>query len=288
MTVHSFQINRQNAKALSFPDVSSLDAITRQLPSGLYTTFRTFENGTRVVGLRRHFRRLYEPARRMGLAPEVTEERLRAVLAGVLADLPYEARVRPILTFAGEMYILFEPFLPLPPEVYSQGVRVITVELHRSHPALKKTAFIEMSQEIRRRLSERSAFEALMVYHGRILEGLTTNFFYIRAGCLGTARRGVLPGVTRRAVLHLARRGGGDVRYRPLALTDIPQLSEAFLTSSSRGIVPVVQIDASRVGDGNVGNRTRQLMEAYESYVRQHAEPILPGRRQIQRCSKIS
>jgi branched-chain amino acid aminotransferase len=64
--------------------------------------------------------------------------------------------------------------------------------------------------------------------------------------------------------------------YEPLRQDQVPVdvLREAFITSSSRGIVPVVQIDAIQVGQGSPGPITFDLMAAYESYVLAHAEPI--------------
>lgn len=274
-TLRVFQITPDGIRSIEFPEASSLDAITRLLPPGLYTTFRTFDHGRRVLGLRFHLRRLYAPARCQGIRAAVEEALLRQGIAELLAGLPYEARIRPILTYQGEMYLAIEPFSPLPREVYRQGVCVITVPLRRVRPALKATNFIETSQQARQQVQESGAFEALMVSRGRILEGLTSNFFYVRDGRLGTARQGVLPGVTRRIVLGLARGRGIEAQYRSLALTELPQISEAFLTSSSRGIVPIVQIDDCQVGEGQVGKITWRLMAAYEEYWRRYAEPIV-------------
>jgi len=75
-------------------------------------------------------------------------------------------------------------------------------------------------------------------------------------------------------VIRAARGRGVEVRYRPLKLDQIPAVQEAFITSSSRGVMPVVQIDDIRVGQGRVGDMTRLLMSAYEAYVRTHAEKI--------------
>lgn len=270
-----FQLTSDHIRPVVLPDLSSLDAITRQLPSGFYTTFRTFDHRRRVLGLRLHLQRLYAPARCQGIQPAVEEGRLRQRMAEVLSGFPYEARVRTILTHQGELYLAIEPFSPLPHEVYSQGVRVITVPLRRIRPTLKATSFIETSQQARQRVQESGAFEALMIFRGRILEGLTSNFFYMRDGCLRTARRGVLPGVTRRIVLRLARGRGIEVQYRSLELAELSQISEAFLTSSSRGVVPIVQIDDHRVGEGRVGKITYCLSSAYEDYWRRHAEPFI-------------
>ncbi len=250
--------------------------MTRQLPPGLYSTFRTYDQRRRVIGLRQHLQRLYGPAERLGIEPQVDAATLHRALAEALADLETEeARLRLILTYAGEVYLVVEPFTPLPPEVYARGVTVITVPLHREKAGLKSTAFIEASQEARLRVAESGVFEALLTHNGKILEGLTSNFFYVCGGALGTAGRGVLPGVTRRLVLRLARRGGVPIRYRALPLAEIPRLEEAFLTSSSRGVVPIVRIDAQPVGSGGVGEVTRRLGEAYQAHVQKIAEKIM-------------
>lgn len=267
---------RPYPEPLTLPDMSSPDAVTRQLPPGLYSTFRTYDRRRRVIGLRRHLQRLYSPAERLGIEPQVDAATLRGALAEALSDLETEeARLRLILTYAGEVYLVVEPFTPLPPEVYARGVAVITVPLHRERPGLKSTTFIQASQAARLRVVESGAFEALLTRNGVILEGLTSNFFYVQGGALGTAGRGVLPGVTRRLVLRLARRGGVPIRYRALPLAEIPRLEEAFLTSSSRGVVPIIQIDNQPVGSGGVGEVTRRLGEVYQAHVQKIAETIV-------------
>jgi len=65
-----------------------------------------------------------------------------------------------------------------------------------------------------------------------------------------------------------------EVRFRALKLDQLSGVKEAFITSSSRGIVPVIQIDDVRVGQGRPGKMTWMLMSAYEKYVLNHAEKI--------------
>jgi branched-subunit amino acid aminotransferase/4-amino-4-deoxychorismate lyase len=103
---------------------------------------------------------------------------------------------------------------------------------------------------------------------------MTSNFFHIREGVLYTAQRDILLGVTRTMVIRAARGSGVEVRYSPLKLDQLPAVEEAFITSSSRGIVPVIQIDEVTVGQGRVGELTKQLSAAYEAYVIQKAERI--------------
>ena len=256
------------------PGMTSLDAITRQLPQGFYSTFRTYAGGTRVIGLKAHLRRLYGPGEEQGIIPAMDAVTLKKQLAKLLKSYPDEARVRVMMTYSGEMYLALEPLKRLPPEIYQQGVQVITTNLQRESPRLKSTKFITTSDTLRTRLKGSRIFEALLVKNGRILEGMTSNFFYIRDGKVCTARRDILLGVTRRTVLRVARGNGVGVVYRALKREQVRAVDEAFLTSSSRGIVPIVQIDDLRVGQGSPGNVTRQLMTAYQDYVLCTAELI--------------
>jgi branched-chain amino acid aminotransferase len=262
-------------KKVDLPDMSTLDAITRQLPTGYYSTFRTFDGGKRVLGLQAHLRRLYEPAAVQNIMVSVDADELRKYLSDVLNNAySGEARVRVIMTQEGQVYVAIEALVPLPTEVYSQGVNVITTEVQREKPRLKSTAFITASNNKRTEISRSNIFDALLMRNGYILEGMTSNFFYIKNGVLGTARKNILLGVTRRTVLRVARGIGLDIEYRSLKREQVSVLSEAFLTSSSRGIVPIVQIDNVLVGERHPGPETKKLINGYQVYVMKYAELI--------------
>jgi branched-chain amino acid aminotransferase len=174
----------------------------------------------------------------------------------------------------GEIYILIQKLQALPAEVYREGVRVDISATSRERPSLKQTQFINMSSFERKRLRG-ELFEILLTQNGRILEGLTSNFFYVRESILATAARGVLAGVTRQTVISIAGQAGITVRYKALPVQEIPEIEEAFLTSSSRGVVPVVQIADGPIGQGTVGEVTTQLVRLYDQKVAELAEPIV-------------
>lgn len=260
---------------MTLPDMSSLDAITRQLPEGYYSTFRTYSSCTRVLGLKSHLRRLFDPV----TAPDVDASELRRQLLLLLEPFrPDEARVRAIMTKQGQVYVAIESLKPLPPDVYEKGVRVETTEIQRNTPRLKSTAFISSSELQRRHITQAGIFEALLVKNKRILEGMTSNFFYIgqvdNLSYIGTAQHDVLLGVTRRTVIHLARGRGLEVKYQALKLPELSDVNEALITSSSRGVIPVVQIDQVTIGQGSPGQITRMLISAYDEYVLKKAEKI--------------
>lgn len=266
----------------------SLDEMTKELPQGFYTTFSTLSNGTKVLGLHAHLQRLYVPAVESGLKPSVDISALRVRLAELAQmNLPHESRIRLILTKDdGTVYVGIQPFRALPESVYRDGVHVVTSNVSRSNPRIKGTDFIAQSAE-QRKLVKGDVFEVLLTHNGKILEGMTSNFYVIesrpersrRADVkLITARSGILLGVTRRAVLRLARGEGMSIEYRAPNLSG--EFDEAFLTSSSRGVVPIVSIDGNPVGERRaervegVGDWTKRLMKAYREYVERKAEEI--------------
>jgi branched-chain amino acid aminotransferase len=245
-------------------DASSLDEVTRRLPEGYFSTFRTLGGGRRVLGLSAHLRRLYDPVP----TPQVNEPFLRRQLSALLEPYrPKEARLRVVMTRSGEVYVALEPFLHLPQEIYENGVAVETTELQREDPRLKSTAFIGRSVWERDHIAQAGVFEALLVKDRKILEGMTSNFFYVaqvdKLPYLGTAGEEILLGITRETVIELAHQEGLKVEYKPLRLDGIEAVQEAFITSSSRGIVPVVEIDTIPIGQGRPGPITQRLIAAY-------------------------
>jgi branched-chain amino acid aminotransferase len=82
-----------------------------------------------------------------------------------------------------------------------------------------------------------------------------------------SAESGILEGITRAVVLDLAKRSGLQVVEGLLDLSEIDSASELFLTSSTRGVVPIVRVSGKAVGDGKPGPVTRQLMAAYDQQI---------------------
>ena len=148
MTVRGFHLTPSRMTAMDVP-ASTLDGLTASLSDGFYTTFSTLSNGTRVLGLSAHLKRLYEPAENIGLHPSVDSDRLRHYIADLARqNLSNESRLRLILTKdTGDVYIGVQPFVPIPEAVYRDGVHVITREMARHDPRIKGTDFIAQSAE---------------------------------------------------------------------------------------------------------------------------------------------
>ena len=146
MPIAAFRLSRQHLIPIE-PKSDSPDELTRRLPRGLYTTFSTNHNGTRVLGLFAHLDRLYAPTK-SALLPSASRADLRLALAKLAFDnAPGESRFRIVRSdLDGTVYIIVQPFAPLAKEIYERGVKVITADLIRHNPRLKNFGFITESQ----------------------------------------------------------------------------------------------------------------------------------------------
>jgi branched-chain amino acid aminotransferase len=113
--------------------------------------------------------------------------------------------------------------------------------------------------------------EALMLNHkGELSECTGDNIFLVRKGCLQTPPidAGILEGITREAVIELAREKDIQVDEIPLTKHDIYIADEAFLTGTAAEIVPVVKVDSRTIGEGVPGPMTRDLMTRFHEMTR--------------------
>ena len=273
MTLQGFHLTQKECIPLPFA-ASSLDELTGRLSNGFYTTFSTLAQGTRVLGLKAHLERLYGPAKEFHLRPSADEQIVRRQIAQLARSLlPKESRIRLILAKdTGNVYLGIQPLIPPSESVYRNGVHVVTTEMARHDPRIKGTDFIAQSME-QRKWVKGDVYEVLLTLNGRILEGMTSNFYAVKSRTLITAQKGILLGVTRRAVLRIARGEGMSIQYRSPLVNE--HFNEAFLTSSSRGVVPIVEIDGRSVGQGRVGAWVKRLSLAYQAYVEERSESIV-------------
>jgi len=265
------------AELLAFPPAfgSASRALDHVAP-GVYEGLRTFDR-TRFFGLRSHLERLQVSIdgykHPLAYDEEVLIRALEAAAADACAVFGSEARVRvdvsaePAERFGSDANILLAltPFRGLPPEIVSSGAYLGVVPgLRRPDPAVKTSDFIPLREAWITAHGDAAAYEHLMLGpDGEVLEGTQSNVVLVRDGALWSAPGGVLPGVTLRAVLSLARDAGVEVHESFTNISDVPSFDEAFMTTSVRSIVPL-----SRIGDARFdapGPITKRLSDLYDT-----------------------
>lgn len=251
---------------------------------GVFELLRTY--GTQPFGLQAHLARLQRSAAQIELELPWSLAELEAIVQETLArNDPTDVTIRILVTGGASSSLLMpegRPSLlvmvaavkPPPEHLYSEGASLITFNAPRFMPTVKTLNYITA---IRGQQRARSAGAVEALYcdaQGIITECTTSNFFLFHGDQLVTSAEDILPGVTRAAVLTIAA-DLFEVVQRPIHRSELSTADEAFITSTTKEIMPIVRIDEQPIGDGRVGKRTQRLLELFRSSVLQGLVPTL-------------
>jgi D-alanine transaminase/branched-chain amino acid aminotransferase len=242
-----------------------IDDLLVQRGYGIFDFFKTDEG--RVVFLDDHLDRFEHSASRMRLPIGKSREQLRGVLAELLRrnDI-LNSGVRLTLTggHSDDGYSIGQPTLiitqaPLRTNpALANGIRLMTAEHQRQLCDVKSLDYL-MPIWLQPLMRERGADD--IIYHrgGVVSECPRSNVFIVtRDGKLATPGEDILKGVIRKHVLELAP-AQLTVEQRTVRLEELRIAAEVFITSTTKGVVPIIAIDGVPVGAGRVGEVTRSL-----------------------------
>jgi len=244
---------------------------------GLFETMRAYLG--KVFRQARHLDRLIRSATEIGLSPPSRDLLERGIAESLAAGGMSNAIVRVTVTSGtGEVgpqtvVALVRPLKLPPPQHYSQGCRAASVAIGLAPgSALRRVKSLNYLDKLLAAAAAEwaGADEALLVdKDARVVEAAMRNVFGVVGGRLVTppVARGLLPGVTREAVLEVAARAGIPADERDVTLSELQAADECFLTSSIAEIIPVASVDGRAVGEGAPGEVTKRLTEAYRVLV---------------------
>jgi len=257
---------------------------------GVYETMRAYRG--RIFLVSKHLARLKQSADAISLSLPLPLDKIGEALNEALTvNKLNEAYIRiqisrgageigldPALCPAPSMVIMTRPFKDYPPELYANGVDVAIVQTRRNHPlaldpAIKGTNFLN---NILAKIEsiKTGAYEGIMLnWKGYVAEGTISNIFTVKKGVLHTPHldTGILEGITRDLVLHLARKEKIPTREMLMRPKDLIKADECFITNTTIEVLPVTAIDGRPVGSGRPGPITERLMHAYRNEVLRHA-----------------
>jgi len=250
---------------------------------GVYETMRTYHG--RPFLFDRHMRRLRRSAGMIELPLPCSDEELAGQIrqTQTAATLDGEAYIRVLVTRGvGELtydlkatpdpsvVIVVKPQIDPPAEAYDKGVRVVIVDIVRNHPAtvnpmIKSNNLMNSALAMQQALRS-NAFEGVMRnYKGELTECTTANLFVVKNNVALTPplTAGLLPGITREFLFDIGKDIGVDVAEQILGDDDLFGADEAFLTSTTRELVPIVTVNDRTIANGRPGPVTWKLLNAF-------------------------
>jgi branched-chain amino acid aminotransferase len=254
---------------------------------GVFEGIRVY--GGKVFLLAEHIDRLFESARAIRLEiPMTRAELIAATNSTVSANGLSDGYVRlvvsrgagylgldPRKTANPQIVIIADTITLYPPETYQQGLKLITASTIRNHPQALSARIKSLNylNNIMAKIegTDAGCVEALMLNHkGEVAECTGDNIFIMSRGVLKTppVDAGILEGITRNAVIRLARDAKVPVAETALLRHDIYIADECFLTGTAAEVVPVASLDGRPIGDGKPGPVTRDLLERFRRLTR--------------------
>ncbi|HEY1859642.1 MAG TPA: branched-chain-amino-acid transaminase [Gemmataceae bacterium] len=254
---------------------------------GVFEGIRVYSG--KVFRLREHIDRLYDSARSIHLEiPMRREQMSEAVVSTVKANKKDDGYIRLVVTRGAgtlgldprktsdpQVIIIVDDISMYPPELYQNGLEIVTAATIRNHPAAcnPRIKSLNYLNNIMAKIEgiRAGCLEALMLNHkGEIAECTGDNIFLVKHGVLRTPPldAGILEGVTRNAVIELAEAANIPVQQMALTRHDLFTADECFLTGTAAEVIPVVKCDDRVIGSGKPGPITCQLRERFHQLAR--------------------
>ncbi|UWQ95949.1 D-amino-acid transaminase [Rhodobacteraceae bacterium M385] len=153
------------------------------------------------------------------------------------------------------------------------GMKIISIEDQRWGRRDIKTVQLLYPSMGKMAAKAAGAHDAWMVEDGVVTEGTSNNAYIVKGNTIITRHLGheILSGITRTAVLRMAKEAQMKVEERPFTMDEAKQADEAFVTSATTFVMPVIEIDGETIGTGTPGNITARLREIYIDEMRKAA-----------------
>jgi branched-chain amino acid aminotransferase len=254
---------------------------------GVFEGIRSY--GGKVFRLAEHLDRLWFSAKAILLEMPISKQQMAKAIEDTLAvNGIRDGYIRVVVTRGAgtlgldpnrcsqpQVIIITDKIQLYPKEYYEQGLEIVTVSVMRNHPAAVSPRIKSLNylNNILAKIEGLKAgcIEALMLNHkGEVAECTGDNVFLVRSGRLLTPPidAGILEGITRDAVIELARGAGVEVLETAITKHDVYIAEECFLTGTAAEVVPVVKVDSRPIGDGKPGPVTRDLMARFHALTR--------------------
>ena len=250
-----------------------------QFGDAVYEVFKFI--GRRPVFLSDHFKRLHGGLTAIEIPNPWTEESFAAVTAELIERTAFDDGIVYTQVSRGESErahfyrddmnptaLAYTRRFNFPDEVKKErGIRVITTRDQRWLHCDVKSVNLLANALAKKKAQRAGADEALLIAEGVVREGASSSFFAVRSGRLIThpLDEHILPGVVRDHVIGLALSAKIRVDERPLREQELFDMDEAFITSTTQGVMPVTEIDGRVVGNSRRGEITSALQRSLDA-----------------------
>lgn len=227
---------------------------------GIFETLRTYGD-KKLFQTKEHMDRLFDSAKKIDLKIKYNKTQISKMLEKIVNKTSYKTQIIKIMAIEDYLILISNP-LKLDKKIY-EGVKCMSTICIRSLPEVKSISYIA-SYLSHKKAEKKGCFDAILTdKNGEVYEGAYSNLFWFEGNTLCTRKDEVLPGITRETLFKISP---FKIKFKKTKLKELKKKKEVFLTTSVKGIVPIIQIDKTKTGNGKPGKNTKLLMKHFDEY----------------------
>jgi len=250
----------------------------------------------RVFRLEEHIDRLYDSARAIWLEIQIPKKEMMEIVAeSCRKNNLKDAYIRLVVTRGvgdlgldprkchgnASIVCIADKIALYPEEFYEKGLKAVTAATRRNYgevlaPQVKSNNYLPNIMAKIEAITAGCLEAICMSREGFVTEGTGDNIFIVKDGVLKTPHPavGILKGVTRKAIMELAEQEGIPVEETFMNRFDVYTSDEIFFTGTAAEVIPVVEVDSRKIGDGVPGPITKKLRSLFMELVKKEGYPI--------------
>lgn len=253
---------------------------------GVFEGIRVYSGN--VFKLDEHLQRLYESAQSIMLNIPYDKEELERIIVDtvrknqldtayirvVVSRGPGNLGLDPTFCSQPKVIVIAEALALFPKELYQRGLRLGSVSSRRNRPDVLSPQVKSLNYLnnilVKLEANQAGVDEALMLNdQGYVTEGSADNIFIVKNNTIYTppVYLGALEGITRNAIIDLAKENGYELKENPFTRHDVYVADEVFLTGTAVEVIAVVEVDGRKINDGKPGNITNHLLSEFRRIV---------------------
>ncbi|MDQ0973497.1 branched-chain amino acid aminotransferase [Neobacillus niacini] len=253
---------------------------------GVFEGIRVYSGN--VFRLDAHLKRLYESAQSIMLKIPYTQEEMTQLIVDTIRKNQLDSAYIRVVVSRGKgnlgldpsscptpsVIIIAEQLALYPKEFYEQGIKIASVPSRRNRPDVLSPQVKSLNYLnnilVKLEANQAGVQEALMLNdQGYVTEGSADNIFIVKNGVIYTppVYLGALEGITRNAIIDVARAKGYEVKETPFTRHDVYVADEVFLTGTAVEVIAVIAVDGREISGGKPGNVTNDLLEEFRKIV---------------------
>lgn len=253
---------------------------------GIFEGIRVYDGN--IFRLDEHLKRLYESAQSIMLdIPYTKEEMGQIIVETIRKNELLSAYIRVVVSRGmgnlgldpascsqPRVIVIAEALTMFPQELYEKGLRIASVATRRNRPDVLSPQVKSLNYLnnilVKLEANQAGVDEALMLNEqGYVTEGSADNIFIVKNNTIITppVYLGALEGITRNAIIDLAKQNGYELKETPFTRHDVYVADEVFLTGTAIEVIAVIEVDQRKVSDGKPGRVTNHLLTEFRKLV---------------------